>query len=78
MAILVMEFQVWRLEKLVRLLPKNQHFQKKIFNFENWCNGQVHGLWTPNEGINQRYLKNWSDVEDKICSTVPKKNWEWE
>ena len=27
----------------------------------------VHGLWTPNEGINQRYLKNWADVADKIC-----------
>ena len=26
-----------------------------------------HGLWTPNEGINQRYLKNWACVADKIC-----------
>ena len=26
-----------------------------------------HGLWTPNEGINQRYLKNWAKVADKIC-----------
>ena len=26
-----------------------------------------HGLRTPNEGINQRYLKNWANVEDKIC-----------
>ena len=25
-----------------------------------------HGLWTPNEGINQKYLKNWADVADKI------------
>ena len=40
-----------------------------------YCNGQVfyesdvmyhHGLRTPNEGINQRYLKNWADVADKI------------
>ena len=22
---------------------------------------------TPNEGINQRYLKKWADVADKIC-----------
>ena len=22
---------------------------------------------TPNEDINQRYLKNWADVADKIC-----------
>ena len=26
-----------------------------------------HGLRTPNEGINQRYLKIWADVADKIC-----------
>ena len=26
-----------------------------------------HGLGTPNEGINQRYLKIWADVADKIC-----------
>ena len=26
-----------------------------------------HRLWTPNEGIHQRYLKNWPDVADKIC-----------
>ena len=25
------------------------------------------GLRTPNEGINQSYLKNWADVADKIC-----------
>ena len=28
---------------------------------------RIHGLRTPNEGINQRYLKNWADVADKIC-----------
>ena len=30
-------------------------------------NGWLHGLRTPNEGINQRYLKNVADVADKIC-----------
>ena len=30
-------------------------------------NAGGHGLRTPNEGINQRYLKNWADVADKIC-----------
>ena len=30
-------------------------------------NGFYHGLWTPNEGINQRNLKFWADVADKIC-----------
>ena len=28
---------------------------------------KYHGLRTPNEGINQRYLENWADVADKIC-----------
>ena len=28
----------------------------------------IHRLRTPNnEGINQRYLKNWADLSDKIC-----------
>ena len=27
----------------------------------------AHGLRTPNEGINQRNLKFWADVADKIC-----------
>ena len=27
----------------------------------------THGLRTPNEGINRRYLKNWADVVDRIC-----------
>ena len=30
----------------------------------DWSN---HGLRTPNEGINQRNLKIWADVSDKIC-----------
>jgi hypothetical protein len=25
----------------VRSLPKNQHAQRKLLNFENWCNGEV-------------------------------------
>ena len=29
--------------------------------------GDDHGLRTPNEGKNQKYLKNWVDVADKIC-----------
>ena len=29
--------------------------------------GSIHGLRTPNEGINQRNLKFWADVADKIC-----------
>ena len=28
--------------------------------------GLKHGLRTPNEGINQNFLKNWADVADKM------------
>jgi hypothetical protein len=36
-----------------------------------------HGPWTPNEGINQRYFKDWADVADKIRWPYLK-IWEWE
>ena len=29
--------------------------------------GPDHGLRTPSEGINQRNLKIWADVADKVC-----------
>ena len=35
--------------------------------FEVKRKGHKQGLRTPNEGKNQRYLKNWADVADKIC-----------
>ena len=43
------------------LLLKNCQFYER-----NWDHTLPHGLWTPNEGINQRYLKYWADVADKI------------
>ena len=39
---------------------KKQNFVWKLNYFS-------HGLRTPNEGINQRHLKIWADVADKIC-----------
>ena len=39
----------------------------KTLVFCNTMVQQEHGLRTPNEGINQRYLKNWANVADKIC-----------
>ena len=44
------------MEKITR-----QSIAQKIEN--DW----VHGPQTPNEGIDQRNLKNWVDVADKIC-----------
>ena len=40
MAIWVVEFSRGD-TKLERVLPKNQHTQRKLLNFENWCNGEV-------------------------------------
>ena len=40
MAIRVVEFSRGD-TKLDRFLPKNQHTQMKLLNFENWCNGEV-------------------------------------
>ena len=40
-------------------------FFKKFFGHHTA--GWAHGLRTPNEGINKRYLANWADVADKIC-----------
>ena len=31
----------FEISKLERCLPKNQHTQRKILNFENWVNGEV-------------------------------------
>ena len=38
MAIRVVEFSNGG-TKLERFLPKNQHTQRKLLNFENWANG---------------------------------------
>ena len=40
MAIQVVDFQTGG-TKLERCLPKNQHAQRKLLNFENWVNGEV-------------------------------------
>ena len=37
---------------------------------------QPHGLWTPNEGINQRNLKIWADVGDNMPRPYLK-IWKW-
>ena len=38
-----------------------------------------HGLWTPNDCINQRYLKNWADVVGRQNMHWPYlKIWDWD
>ena len=39
----------------------------EVYANRNLDHGLRHGLWTPNEGINQRNLKIWANVADKIC-----------
>ena len=40
MAIRVVEFSSGGI-RLERFLPKNQHTQRKLLNFEDWVNGEV-------------------------------------
>ena len=46
------------------LLGNIQELTSKI---SYYVDDHCHGLRTPNEGINQRYLKIWAVVADKIC-----------
>ena len=41
MVIQVVEFSSGGSTKLERFLPKNQHTQRKLLNFDNWYNGEV-------------------------------------
>ena len=41
MAIRVVEFSNGGGTKLERFLPKNQHTQRKLLNFENWISGEA-------------------------------------
>ena len=48
MVIRAFEFSSW-VRKLERFLPKNQHTQRKLLNFENQCNGEVSKMKKKNE-----------------------------
>ena len=41
----VWQYGLWSFQrggtKLERFLPKNEHTQRKLLNFENWINGEV-------------------------------------
>ena len=43
MAVQVVEFQAGGTEFEI-FLPENQHIQKKLLNFENWCNGELYKI----------------------------------
>ena len=39
-AIPVLEFQFWGY-KIRKKMPEDKHTQRKLLNFENWCNGEL-------------------------------------
>ena len=46
-------------------------FFGQISKRQRVCRSKInHGLWTPNEGINQRNMKIWADVADKTALGV--------
>ena len=50
------QYRLWSFKsrdtKLERLLPKNQHTQRKLLNFENWLTGSLNSLQ------NSKFLKS--------------------
>ena len=45
---MVWQYGLWSIQKggtkLERFLPKNQHAQRKLLNFENWVNVEVSNI----------------------------------
>ena len=61
--------------KIVKTTFNQRNWRKLILIFLVWCKSKFaqchqssHGLRTPNEGINQRYLKNWADGQTKYAT----------
>jgi hypothetical protein len=52
MAIRVVDFQMGG-TKLERFLPKNQHPQRKLLNFENWISGGLRSFQKGCDGLQQ-------------------------
>ena len=48
--------------KLERFLPKNQHTQMKLLNFENWVNGEMSKI--------EHYFSKYSRVRNKHSRTL--------
>ena len=55
--------KLWNYIALCKLDTATSCIRQSFSDFYGW----IHGLRTPNEGINQRNLKFWADVADKIC-----------
>ena len=62
----VKSIDVW-ISSSIQLVNFSEKHKSEVIKITLSFYRQGHGLRTPNEGINQRYLKNWADVADKIC-----------
>ena len=58
----VWQYGLWSFQtggtKLERFLPKNQHTQRKLLNFENWVNGEVSKstkIWLSNQKLSKSF-----------------------
>jgi hypothetical protein len=68
---------LWRLCEEVKAKIELTDCDNSVNLMIHCINRIRHGLWTPNEGIEKRYLKNWADVAEYMLQ--PYKNiWEWE
>ena len=54
--------------KLDRSLPKNQHTQRKLLNFENWVNGKVSKIRRHFRNKSRSILKLSKKVDNKKCA----------
>ena len=54
--------------KLERFFPKNQHAQRKLLNFKNWCNGELSkiGHYFSNKAIEKLMISK--NVNNKKCA----------
>ena len=61
------QIEFWHVNAMNEMAKKKtQHTREeriKRLNFDE----KKHGLWTSNESINQKYLKNLANVVNKIC-----------
>ena len=67
MAIRVVEFSSGGY-KVKKNLPKNQHTQRKLLNFENWVNGEVSKIRSHFRNESRSILKLSKNVNNKKCA----------
>ena len=58
----IIDLMIYSYDKIINMKIIHSYENARISN----SNRHRHGLRTPNEDINQRYLKNWAGVADKI------------